>query len=108
MDDAGASTSSMARTFGVEWRIMEKWRGLRRQQQRGQKVHERQNHETAAQDCQQTQADYKLLKGCLQAGTGPFACPRQRMMRDIVEVERQHKELAKMNLQPPVEIKGDK
>ena len=31
MDDAGASTSSMARTFGVEWRIMDKWRALRKQ-----------------------------------------------------------------------------
>lgn len=31
MDEAGASTSSMARTFGVEWRIMEKWRKLFKQ-----------------------------------------------------------------------------
>lgn len=28
MADAGASTSSMARTFGVEWRIMDNWKAL--------------------------------------------------------------------------------
>ena len=54
-----------------------------------------------------TKADYKLLKGAYNAAPAPLRAQGKAMMRDLVEVERQHKELAKMNLQPPIEVKGE-
>lgn len=47
-----------------------------------------------------TEADYKLLKGAYKQAPTPLRAQGKAMMRDLVEVERQHKELAKMNLEP--------
>jgi hypothetical protein len=55
-----------------------------------------------------TKADYKLLKGAYKQAPAPLRAQGKRMMTDLVEVERQHAELAKFNLQPPIEVKGEK
>lgn len=54
-----------------------------------------------------TGAKYDLLKKAYKQAPAPLRAQGKSMMRDLAEVERQHKELAKMNLQPPVEVKGN-
>lgn len=51
-----------------------------------------------------TGAKYELLKKAYVTAPAPLRAQGKAMMRDLAEVERQHLELSKMNLQPPVDL----